>query len=52
MEAVRQSHFDAIFMDIKMPGINGVQTRREVKKIDRSAAAMRRTAPSVELLLM
>ncbi len=34
IEAVRQIPFDVIFMDIKMPGINGVQTFREVKKIN------------------
>ena len=33
IDAVKKAHFDLIFMDIKMPGINGVQTFREVKKI-------------------
>jgi len=51
IEAVRKSHFDAIFMDIKMPGINGVQTFREVKKIDPKAAVIMMTAYSVEDLV-
>jgi len=51
IEAVREAHFDAIFMDIKMPGINGVQTFREVKKIDPKAVVIMMTAYSVEELV-
>ncbi len=51
IEAVKKTHFDAIFMDIKMPGINGVQTFREVKKIDPRAAVIMMTAYSVEDLV-
>ena len=51
IEAVRKTHFDVIFMDIKMPGINGVQTFREVKKIDPKATAIMMTAYSVEDLV-
>ncbi len=51
IEAARKAHFDAIFMDIKMPGINGVQTFREVKKVDPEAAVIMMTAYSVEDLV-
>jgi two-component system response regulator HydG len=51
IEAVKKTHFDAIFMDIKMPGINGVQTFREVKKIDPRTAVIMMTAYSVEDLV-
>ncbi len=51
IEAVRKSHFDVIFMDIKMPGINGVQTFREVKKIAPKATVIMMTAYSVEDLV-
>jgi len=51
IEAVRKTHFDIIFMDIKMPGIDGVQTYREVKKIDPKAAVIMMTAYSVEDLV-
>ncbi len=51
IEATRKTHFDAIFMDIKMPGINGVQTFREVKKIDPKATVIMMTAYSVEDLV-
>ena len=48
IEAAKQTSFGLIFMDIKMPGINGVQTFREVKKINPQAAVIMMTAYSVE----
>ncbi|MCD6300262.1 MAG: response regulator [Dehalococcoidales bacterium] len=51
IKASKKTHFDAIFMDIKMPGINGVQTFREVKKIDPRAVVFMMTAYSVEDLV-
>ncbi len=51
IEAARQISFDVIFMDIKMPGINGVQTFREIKKIDSKATVIMMTAYSVEDLV-
>jgi len=51
IEAAKKTHFDVIFMDIKMPGINGVQTFREIKRIDPEAAVIMMTAYSVEDLV-
>jgi len=51
IEAAKQIPFSLIFMDIKMPGINGVQTFREVKKINPRAAVIMMTAYSVEDLV-
>ena len=51
IEAAKGTHFDAIFMDIKMPGINGVQTFREIKKVDPKVAVIMMTAYSVEDLV-
>jgi len=51
IEAAKQTPFDLIFMDIKMPGINGVQTFREIKKINPRAAVIMMTAYSVEELV-
>jgi len=51
IQAVKKTHFDAIFMDIKMPGINGVQTFREIKKVDPGASVIMMTAYSVEDLV-
>jgi two-component system response regulator HydG len=51
IEAAKQTPFDLIFMDIKMPGIDGVQTFREIKKTNPKAAVIMMTAYSVEELI-
>ena len=51
IEMAKQTPFDLIFMDIKMPGINGVQTFREIKKINPEAVVIMMTAYSVEDLV-
>lgn len=51
IEAAKQTPFDLIFMDIKMPGINGVQTFREIKKVNPEAVVIMMTAYSVEDLV-
>lgn len=51
IEAVKKAHFDVIFIDIKMPGINGVQTFREVKKVDPAAVVIMMTASTQEDLV-
>jgi two-component system response regulator HydG len=47
IEAAKRTPFDLVFMDIKMPGINGVQTFREIKKINPEAVVVMMTAYSV-----
>ena len=51
IDAVKKAHFDLIFMDIKMPGINGVQTFREVKKISPGTVVVMMTGFAVEDLV-
>lgn len=51
IDTVKENHFDIIFMDMKMPGINGVQAFREIKKIDPKVAVIMMTAYSVEDLV-
>jgi two-component system response regulator HydG len=51
IEAAKKAPFDLVFMDIKMPGINGVQTFREIKKINPEAVVIMMTAYSVEDLI-
>ena len=46
IKRVKAQAFDLIFMDIKMPGINGVQTFREIKKINPKIAVVMMTAYS------
>ncbi len=35
IEKVRQTPFDLVVLDIKMPGIDGIQTLNEIKKINK-----------------
>lgn len=52
IERVKARVFDVILMDIKMPGINGVETIKEIKTIQPEAAVMMMTAYSVEDLVV
>ncbi|MCG2769870.1 MAG: ATPase, T2SS/T4P/T4SS family [Chloroflexota bacterium] len=40
IEAMRQGHFDLVLIDVMMPGMNGVETLREVKSIDPNVTAL------------
>ncbi len=51
VKLVEESCFDLIFMDIKMPGINGVETYREIKKASPQSVVVMMTGFSVEELV-
>lgn len=34
LQAVKETEYDAIVLDLKMPGIDGLQTLQEIRKID------------------
>lgn len=51
IKRAKEKKFDIIFMDMKMPGINGVQTFREIKKISPDTAVIMMTAYAVEDLI-
>ncbi len=48
---VWENPFDIIFMDIKMPGMNGVETFKRIKQIQPEAVVMMMTAYAVEDLI-
>ena len=48
---VREKPFDMIFMDVKMPGMNGTETFREVNKIRPETLVVMMTAYAVEDLV-
>ena len=47
----KESLFALIFMDVKMPGINGVETFREIKRISPDSVVVMMTGFSVEELV-
>ncbi len=51
IKKVEAQTFDVILMDIKMPGMNGVETFKEIKRIQPETAVMMMTAYSVENLI-
>jgi len=51
VEKAKESAFDVILMDIKMPGMNGVETFRQIKKIHPETAVVMMTAYAVEDLI-
>jgi len=51
IEKVKTHAFDTVLLDIKMPGINGVETFREIRRIQPEAVVMLMTAQSVEQLV-
>ena len=51
IERVKERPFDMVFMDIKMPLMNGVETYRRIKKIRPEAVVMMMTAYAVEDLV-
>ena len=51
IEKVREKAFGMIFMDIKMPGVNGVEALRSIRKIRPEATVTMMTAYAVEELI-
>ena len=51
LEKVKQKPFDMIFMDIKMPLMDGVETYKRIKEIRPEAVVMMMTAYAVEELV-
>ena len=51
IQQIKKDHFDIIFMDIKMPIMDGVETFKRIKKIKPEAIVMMMTAYAVEDLI-
>ncbi len=51
IDAAGERSFDLVLMDIKMPGINGVQTFREIKKISPGSLVVMMTGYAVQDLV-
>jgi two-component system, NtrC family, response regulator HydG len=51
VKVFRDEDFDLVFMDVKLPGMNGVETFFEFKKIRPNAKVMMMTGYSVEQLI-
>ncbi len=51
LNSVKNKSFDVIFMDIKMPGLNGVDTFKKVKKISPTTVVVMMTAYAVDVLV-
>ena len=51
VEKVREMDFDVILMDIRMPGMNGVETLKQIRSIQPDTAVVMMTAYAVEDLI-
>ncbi len=51
IEEVKKDRFDIIFLDIVMPGINGLETYRKIKELDPNVPTVMMTGYSVEELI-
>lgn len=51
IKKVKKSPFDVIFMDIKMPNLNGVEAFKRIKKIMPKAVVIMMTAYAIEELV-
>lgn len=51
LEIVREQPFDLVITDVRMPGMNGVETFREIRKIRPGTAVVMMTAFAIERLI-
>lgn len=51
IEMVKERHYDIIFMDVRLPDMNGVETYEHVKQIDPRATVIMMTGYSEEDLV-
>ncbi|MDP2928277.1 MAG: response regulator [Candidatus Omnitrophota bacterium] len=51
IELVRQKKFDLFFIDVRMPELNGLDTYRQIRKLDPEATVVMMTGYAVEEIL-
>jgi len=51
IELVKEKTFDICFLDVKMPGIDGLETYREIRKINQEISVVMMTGYAVEEIL-
>ena len=51
LEKIKERSFDVVLMDVKMPVMDGMQTFKEIKKLDRSTTVIMMTAYSMDDLV-
>ncbi len=51
LEKIKKRPFDVVLMDVKMPVMDGMQTFKEIKKLDRSTTVIMMTAYSMDDLV-
>ncbi|MEW6608973.1 MAG: response regulator [bacterium] len=51
IEEVKKTHYDLILMDIRLPGLNGVETFLQIKEIDKNTTVIMMTGFAVEDLI-
>lgn len=51
LEKIKERPFDVVLMDVKMPVMDGMQTFKEIKKLDRSTTVIMMTAYSMDDLV-
>jgi CheY-like chemotaxis protein len=48
IQLVKKTHFDVVFIDVKLPGMDGFQTLEEIKKIDPVTNAIMMTGQNID----
>ncbi len=51
LEAIKKEKFDFVFLDVRMPKLNGIDALREIKKVDSAVKIVMMTGYAVDAVL-